>query len=186
MSPAPKKRNAILIAVGAGVFVVGTGLAAFAVNDSGGSSAPPPAVTTTTVADPDGVVAAPDAAAIAQPFTIPSGKQAMSIQTSVVDGMSGYAKAGDFVNVYGVIGQPKSYPTEPGALQHAKLILQKVEVLSTTPAATGQNTMTFVLAVSTSDAEALGYLQGFQGFYLTLARDDQSSLTPNGFKTANA
>ena len=181
-----KKRNTVLIGVGAGVFVVFTGLAAFAMNDDGGSSAPPAQVTTTTVADPDGVVGAPAATTAAQSFTIPAGKQAMSIQVPTVEGMSGYAKAGDFVNVYGVIGQPKTYPLDPGAAQHSKLILQKVEVLATTPPAAGQNTVNFVLAVSTSDAETLGYLESFQSLFLTLARDDQATLTPKGFTTANA
>lgn len=177
MSPAPKKRSTILVAVGAGVFVVGTGLAAFATKDSGGAEAPPPASVTTTTAAA-GVVAAQSGAV---DFVIPAGHQAISVAVPFVPGVSGYPKAGSFVNVYGAYA---SIPitASPGDPM-GKLVLPKVKVLAVQP---GQGDTTYVLAVSTREAEAIVYLTNFQKVYLTLARDDQGAQTPEGFSDDDA
>jgi hypothetical protein len=179
MSPSPKKRSTILVAVGAGVFVVGTGLATLATRDSGAEHVSASAPTTTIAA---GAVNAPSGS-VAGNFVIPPDRQAIVVSVPYVAGLGGYAKAGDLVNVYGAY---KSLPI--GASPEdpvAKLVLQKVKVLAVNPGATGSEA-TYVLAVNTSDAEALIYLTSFQKAYLTLARDDQTSLIPKGFSDNNA
>lgn len=179
MSPAPKKRNAILIAVGAGVFVVGTGLAAFAVNDGDGGSSAPPAVVTTTTVGAGAVSTAPGVV----DFVIPSGMQAISVQVGSVPGVTTYPKAGSYVNVYGAYSSLPidAQPADP----KGKLVLQKIKVLAAVPSADGANTV-YTLAVNTHDAETLVYLTSFQKVYLTLARDDQGTQTPSGFSDDNA
>lgn len=175
MSPAPQKRSTILVAVGAGVFVVGSGLAALATHDSGGGSENKQAAVTTTI-PPTGLATAA-AAAPAPSFVIPDGKQAIAVSMPAVAGVNGYAKSGDYVNVYGAL-------KTQGA---ARLILQKVEVLSVTAPPPGvEGNSTYVLAVNTTDAEAVVFLTKFQDTYLTLARNDQGTLTPKGFGDANA
>jgi hypothetical protein len=179
MSATPKKRSTILVAVGAGVFVVGTGLAALATRDDGGTTQA--AASNTTVVAPTGAVAAPAGGGAA--FTIPADHQAMAIELPYVEGLAGYAKAGDLVNVYGAY---KSMPI--GASPDdpiAKLVLQKVEVLAvTTGGDAGKNT--YVLSVNTAEAEAMAYLSTFHKVWLTLARDDQGPQLLKGFSDNNA
>ena len=178
----PKKRSTILVAVGAGVFVVGTGLAALATRDTGSTNHASKSDTPVTAAAPAGSVGTTTGGATG--FVIPVDHQAMAVQVPFVQGLAGYAKAGDLVNVYG------DFKALPGATQAddagAKLILQKVKVLAVTPGVDGGNA-TYILSVSTSDAEAIQYLASFQKAWLTLARDDQGVLpSSKGFGIHNA
>ncbi|MEY2472256.1 MAG: Flp pilus assembly protein RcpC/CpaB [Actinomycetota bacterium] len=179
MSATPKKRSTILVAVGAGVFVVGSGLAALATRDTG-STHNARSDTPLAAAAPAGSVAG--AAQGAASFVIPTDHQAMAVQVPFVQGLAGYAKAGDLVNVYGFV---KDNPaTTPVGDAMAKLILQKVKVLAINPGADGGNA-TYILAVSTNDAEAINYLSSNEKVWLTLARDDQGTLVPHGFQASN-
>jgi Flp pilus assembly protein CpaB len=176
----PKKRSTILVAVGAGVFVVGTGLAALATRDSGGDAQVSAAASspTTVVA---GAVAPPTPDGTS--FVIPADHQAMAVQVPFVQGLAGYAKAGDLVNVYGAY---KTLPiTAAPEDPIAKLVLQKVKVLAINPGADGGNA-TYILSVNTQEAESIAYLSTFQKVWLTLARVDQGSLLPKGFSDNNA
>ena len=178
MTPTPKKRSTILVAVGAGVFVVGTGLAALATRDTGGT----PARSDTPIhAAPASNTAA--AAGDAARLVIPTDHQAMAVSVPFVQGLAGYAKAGDFVNVYGMYRSLplNASPEDPVA----KLVLQKVKVLAVNPGADGGNA-TYILSVNTNEAEAIEYLSTFQKVWLTLARDDQGTLLPKGFSDNNA
>jgi Flp pilus assembly protein CpaB len=179
MSTAPKKRSTILVAVGAGVFVVGAGLAALATRDAGGNPVRASASAPTTVVA--GAVSPPASGGAS--FVIPSDHQAMAVQVPFVQGLAGYAKAGDIVNVYAAykslpIGKAPEDPI-------AKLVLQKVKVLAVNGGVDGGNA-TYVLSVSTAEAESIAYLSSFQKIWLTLARDDQGSLLPKGFSDDNA
>ena len=180
MSTTPKKRSTILIAVGTGVFVVFTGFAAILTHSSNASSTHGRTDTPIAAKAPAGSTAA---GAGTTAFTIPADHQAMAVQVPFVQGLAGYAKVGDLVNVYG------EYKTIPlGASPEdpiAKLVLQKVKVLAVNPGADGGNA-TYVLSVSTSDAEAIAYLATFQKVWLTLARDDQGILPAKGFSIHNA
>ena len=179
MPAVPKKRSTILVAVGAGVFVVGTGLATLATRDTTHSD-----TKATAASKPAASVGAvtPSAGAVSTAsFTIPEGHQAMAVSVPFVAGLAGYAKAGDLVNVYGAYKAIPVGPEDPVG----KLALQKVKVLAVTPGVAGSDS-TYVLAVSTPDAEAIVYLTNFQKVWLTLARDDQGSLVPKGFSDNNA
>jgi hypothetical protein len=178
MPAVPKKRSTILVAVGAGVFVVGAGLATFATRDATHSDAK-----LSSAAKPAAAVGAvtPAAGSVAtSSFTIPDGHQAIAVSVPFVAGLAGYAKAGDLVNVYGAYKAIPVGPEDPVA----KLALSKVKVLAVTPGVAGSDS-TYVLAVSTTDAEAIVYLTNFQKVWLTLARDDQTSLVPKGFSDGN-
>jgi Flp pilus assembly protein CpaB len=181
MQTTPKKRSTILVAVGAGVFMVGTGLAALATRDTGGSNNH--AARTDTPVTAPAPAGAVKTAAGATTFVIPADHQAMAVQVPFVQGLAGYAKAGDLVNVYGEYRTqpPTAAPEDPVA----KLVLQKVKVLAVNPGADGGNA-TYVLSVSTADAETVMYLSTFQKVWLTLARDDQGVLSSGkGFSIHN-
>jgi len=179
-TPTPKKRSTILVAVGAGVFVVGTGLAALATHDDGGSKNAARSDTPVAAAAPAGNVTA---AAGGAGFTIPADHQAMAVQVPFVQGLAGYAKAGDEVNVYGVLKDNAATASVIDPV--GKLVLQKVKVLAVNPGADGGNA-TYMLAVDTHDAEAIAYLTSNEKVWLTLARDNQNTLLPKGFGANNA
>lgn len=179
MSPAPKKRSTILVLVGAGVFVLGTGLAAMATRGGGDSPASVAAAqVTTTTAAPAGTVAAPTPAA-ATGFVIPPGHQAVALDVPYVNGIAGYARAADHVNVFGVFKNNAANASLPNPA--AKLVLSDIEVLAVTnpaPGATGNST--YVLSVDAAQAEQIIYLASFESTYLTLARDHQGQLSTIG------
>jgi hypothetical protein len=180
-TPTPKKRSTILLAVGAGVFVVGTGLAALATRDTGGSNTHAARSDAPVVAAAAG--SAGSGAANGASLVIPADHQAMAVQVPFVQGLAGYAKAGDVVNVYGEFRTVplNAAPEDPVA----KLVLQKVKVLAVNPGADGGQA-TYILSVSTSDAEAIQYLSTFQKIWLTLARSDQGVLpSSKGFTIHN-
>jgi hypothetical protein len=180
MSATPKKRSTILVAVGAGVFVVGSGLAALATRDTGTTHNARSDTPIAAAAAPAGSVAG--AAQGAAGFVIPADHQAMAVQVPFVQGLAGYAKSGDLVNVYVFA---KDNPAT-GAINDpvGKLVLQKVKVLAVNPGADGGNA-TYVLSVGTSDAETINYLVNAEKVWLTLARNDQGTLLPHGFQANN-
>ncbi len=173
-----KKRSSFLIGIGACALIVSTGLATLATrgSDSGPKVNAAAQTTATTVAT--GVVASP---ASGMNFTIPTGQQAIAVQVPLVAGLAGFAKAGDLVNVFGAYSPINGQPAD----SQAKLVLQKVKVLAAQPSVDGTGT-TYMLAVSTADAETVVYLTNFQKVYLSLARDDQGTLSPKGFSGKNA
>jgi Flp pilus assembly protein CpaB len=100
---------------------------------------------------------------------IPDGKTALALQLGNVPGVSGFAGAGDKVDVYSVT---KNAPNK-GTATH--LVLQGVDVLNvngTTLAANpGQPSgpgLVFLLAVTPSQAEHLIYLSSFEQLYFSL------------------
>ncbi|HVE94681.1 MAG TPA: RcpC/CpaB family pilus assembly protein [Acidimicrobiales bacterium] len=181
-----KSRSTLLVAVGAGVFLVGTGLAFVATRDTGPKETNVSAAVTTTTTAPGFV--APRAESQAAGFTIPPGHQAMAVQVPFAQGVAGYAKAGDKVNVYGAFKNAPANATLPNPA--AKLVLANVEVLAVDSAAPGSGATgaaaTYLLAVDAIQAEALVYLQSFESAYLTLAREDQGILTTPGRTPKNA
>ena len=98
---------------------------------------------------------------------IPNGKEALEVQLPAVQGLAGYTKVGDRVNVYGTFKdkQPNAAVKGPPL---AKLVLSNVEVLS---AVNNGANVTYVLAVNPNEAEQVIYLSSFEGIWLTLVRD---------------
>ena len=168
----------MLIAIGVAVFVVGAGLAFLAVRSGGDDNSPRVQTAAQQVTTPKaGEVTAPGAAVPS--FEIPKGKQAVAISVPYVQGVAGYVKAKDRVNVFGTIKPTSPLPKNVQNNPTAKLILSDVEVLAVLPGGAGGAT-TFVLSLNPADAEQVVYFQSFEGLYLSLARSDQGAVTTPG------
>ncbi len=107
------------------------------------------------------------------------GKRALSLELEPVAGLSGFAGAGDRVDVYGVA---KGDETTAGV----RLVLQGVEVLNVNgaglPAAQGQPggpDLVYLLAVTPVEAERLIYLSEYHKLYFDLVpKGEGPVLTP--------
>jgi hypothetical protein len=177
-----RNRSTILIAAGAGLFVLAAAVGVLALGgDDGGDSNDPPVVTVAPAAQQSGGDNEGQAAPPA--LRIPDGKEAVSVSVAAVPGLAGHVKTGDRVNVYGTFRdrQPNS-PVRGVPL--AKLILSNVEVLGVSNAGTN---VTYVLAVNAVEAEKVIYLASFEGIWLTLVRDGAPAVggTP-GHNASNA
>ncbi|HZN13520.1 MAG TPA: RcpC/CpaB family pilus assembly protein [Acidimicrobiales bacterium] len=175
-----KNRSTILIGIGVAVFVVGASLAFLAVRHGGEDNSPRVQTAATLPVSKPGQVTGSDATgAPVAVFEIPTGKQAVAVQVGYVQGVAGFVKSGDKVNVFGTVKPgspaPKGLPAAPAV----KLLLSGVEVLSASAPAVG-GPSTYVLALNAADAEQVVYLQTFEGLYFSLARSDQGILTTPG------
>jgi Flp pilus assembly protein CpaB len=146
------------------------------------------AVSATTTTIQAGTVVVPTAGPVAPTsFTIPDGKQAVAIQMPFVAGLAGYAKAGDTVNIYGVVDE-RGAGVEP-APPVSKLLLAGVQVLAVTgplPGAEAGNA-TYLLALDAAQAEQAIFFAKFQSLWLTLVPKGQpkAPATPGRtYKTA--
>ena len=183
MQTTPKKRSTILVAVGAGVFVLSSGVAVLATRDTGSSKHPARSDTPVAAASASGAGAA---ATNAAGLVIPADHQAMAVSVPFVQGLAGYAKAGDFVNVYATVEKGQTDPnTAPPA---AKLALAGVEVLAVTgpvPGSGAGNT-TYLLALDASQAEQAIFFSRFESLWLTLVPKGQPAATTPGRTYQNA
>jgi len=164
---AARSRSTQMIAAGAAMFVIAAALAVLAMrgNDNNdtrdnASSESAPTVTVQPAAESTPTPAV-------TPVKIPTGKEALEVQLPAVQGLAGYAKTGDKVNVYGTFKDQQPNNAVKG-VPLAKLILSNVEVLS---AVNNGATVTYVLAVNPNEAEQIIYLSSFQGLWLTLTRE---------------
>jgi len=163
---AARSRSTQMIAAGAAMFVVAAALAVLAMrgNDNNdtqdNASASAPTVTVQPAAETTPTPAV-------TPVKIPTGKEALEVQLPAVQGLAGYAKTGDRVNVYGTFKDHQPNNAVKGA-PLTKLVLSNVEVLS---AVNNGANVTYVLAVNPNEAEQVIYLSSFEGLWLTLVRD---------------
>jgi Flp pilus assembly protein CpaB len=111
---------------------------------------------------------------------IPPGKRALSLEVTSLPGVSGFAGAGDHIDIYRVA---KADGVPPGV----QLILQGVEVLNVNggglASAQGQPAgpnLVFLLAVTPADAERLIYLSEFEKMYFDLASKGEPAVTTPG------
>ena len=118
-------------------------------------------------------------------FTIPKGFEAVAVQVDFVAGAAGYVNPGDRINLYGLYTTPIGSRPAP----RAELLLTNVEVLDvdlsiparrgSTPADPAQpaaqrpsgTTVTYLLALRTTDAEKVIFTTEFASFYATLVGD---------------
>jgi Flp pilus assembly protein CpaB len=185
-----RNRSTLLIAIGAAVFVLGTGMAFLVVHkdnhtakvnttSASASSAAPAAVS------PRPALAAATANAPA-PVTIPDGMEAIAVQVPFVQGVAGYAHAGDTVNVFAIVksGQPGT----PLKAPMTRLILSNVKVISETGPAPGADAgnATYLLALTSSQAEQIVYFTAFESLYLDLTRKGAPPAVTAGRTPANA
>lgn len=119
-------------------------------------------------------------------FEIPEGFEAVSVQLEFVAGAAGYVNPGDRINLYGFFSGALADAVTP----RAELLLTNVEVLDvdlsiparrgTTPSDPSQpsgqrasgETVTYLLALRTDDAEKVIFTTQFEGLYATLTADD--------------
>lgn len=117
-------------------------------------------------------------------FEVPEGFEAVAIQVDFVEGGAGYVSPGDRINLFGTYDATIALnaPTP-----RAQLLLSNVEVLDvdltipprrgSTPAdpnvaRTSTDSVTFLLALNTSDAEKVIFASEFAGLYASLQADD--------------
>lgn len=100
---------------------------------------------------------------------IPDGLTALAIQLDYIQGVAGFPRSGDRIDIYGVI--------KTGGQEKAQLVMQNTEVLSvsTPTVAAGQPadlSPVFLVAVTPPQAEKLVYLTTFQSLYFSLVPRD--------------
>jgi pilus assembly protein CpaB len=114
------------------------------------------------------------------------GKRALSLELEPVAGLSGFAGAGDRIDVYGVA---KGDETQAGV----RLVLQGVEVLNVNgaglPAAQGQPggpNLVYLLAVTPVEAERLIYLSEYHDLYFDLVPKGEGPVPTPGVGSPGA
>jgi hypothetical protein len=180
------RRSSQMLIIGLAIFAIGAGVVLVSFKDSGGGSGGSAAATTTTTIQAGTVVvnAAPTAPTS---FTIPAGKQAVAVQVPYVSGLAGYTKAGDIVNVYGLIDE-KGVGIDP-APPVTRLMLSGIDVLAVTGPAPGADAgnATYLLALDAAQAEQVIFFAKFQSLWLTLVPKGQAPATkPAGRSYTNA
>ena len=162
-----RSRSTRLIALGVAMFVFAAALAVLAMrggdDDSKKTATSSNDAPTVTIRQAAETTETPAVAAV----KIPNGKEALEVQLPAVQGLAGFTKVGDRVNVYGTFKDKQAASAvKPPPL--AKLVLSNVEVLS---AVNNGANVTYVLAVNPNEAEQIIYLSSFEGIWLTLVRD---------------
>ena len=167
------RRSTQMLILGLAIFAIGAGvvLVSFMGSDKGKGNS---ALSTTTTTIQAGTVVIGGAPAAPTSFTIPEGKQAVAVQMPYIGGLAGYAKAGDKVNVYGILDE-KGAGADPAG-PASRLILSGVEVLAVTSPGPGADTgnATYLLALDTTQAEQVIFFAKFQSLWLTLVPKDQA------------
>jgi len=179
------RRSTQMLILGLAVFAIGAAVILVSLRGSGGSDKGAVATTSTTAQAGTVVVnaAAPSAPAS---FTIPDGKQAVAVQVPFVAGLAGYARAGDIVNVYGVVDDKAAASNPAGSA--SKLILSGAQVLTVTGPGPGADSgnVTYLLALDANQAEQAIFFAKFQSLWLTLVPKGQAPQTTVGHTYKNA
>jgi Flp pilus assembly protein CpaB len=120
------------------------------------------------------------------PISIPDGMEAVAVQLGHVPGVAGYAHAGDTVNVFAIVKTGSS--GTPLKAPMARLILSNVKVISETGPAAGADAgnATYLLALTTAQAEQVIYFTTFEALYLDLTRKGAPPAVTTGRTPANA
>ncbi|HEY4411001.1 MAG TPA: RcpC/CpaB family pilus assembly protein [Acidimicrobiia bacterium] len=180
------RRSTQMLILGIAIFVIGAGVILVSFKGSGGGSGKAAVSTTSTTVQAGTVVVNAAAPAAPTSFTIPEGKQAVAVQMPYVAGLAGYAKAGDIVNVYGVVDDKAAASTPAGSA--SKLILPGVQVLALTSPGPGADTgnATYLLALTADQAEQAIFFAKFQSMWLTLVPKGQPAQPTAGHTYKNA
>jgi hypothetical protein len=183
------KKSTQLVIIGVSVFVIGAGLVFLGLRSGGDKKAPPAAAAAKTAKDQADVSAttvnAVKAAGqnVAAAVPIPKGLQAVAVSLDHVQGLAGYAKPGDFVNVYAAVkaggdDEKKQKLIAPWA----KLILSNVQVLDVSGATAGVpgGEPIFLLALNAADAEKVVFFGQFEKLWMTLVPKGQPAANTAG------
>jgi Flp pilus assembly protein CpaB len=127
---------------------------------------------------------------VGRAFEVPEGYEAIAVQLDFVGGGAGYVNVGDRINVYGAFSDRYPLATQK---PHSELLITNVEVLDVNlsiPARRGQavedasvprstsESITYLLAVRTADAEKLVFTTEFHSLYATLTAKDAPPAGP--------
>jgi Flp pilus assembly protein CpaB len=184
-----RRSNNILI-IGVAVFAVGAILAFFGLSSQNKPVAKPqsaPIAAATPGAQVRTVAVAPAGATTTAPvtFTIPKGKQAVSIEVPAVPGLAGYANAGDVINVYAAVRNLQT----AGRLKtpYVKLVLQGVKVLDVrAPAPGAAGTAVYLLALDVKEAEQIIFYAKYESMWIALANAGDKPVVSAGRSYQNA
>jgi Flp pilus assembly protein CpaB len=123
-------------------------------------------------------------------YNLPDGFEAIAVDLNFVPGVAGYVNPGDRINIFGEFKAVGATGADLPNGENAHLLLTNVKVLdvNTTVPANGTTADTtasgatsrpggggqiiYLLAVKTSDAEKLVYMEQGQALYATLVKDD--------------
>jgi Flp pilus assembly protein CpaB len=183
---AAMRRSTQMLILGLAIFAIGAGVVLVSFMGSGKDGDNTAASTTTTTIQAGTVIvgAAPTAPTT---FTIPEGKQAVAVQLPYVNGLAGYVKGGDTVNVYGNV--EKGSTSVPDLIAPStKLILPGVEVLAVTGPGPGADTgnATYLLALDAAQAEQAIFFARYESMWLTLVPKGQAKSQTSGHSYKNA
>ena len=177
------RRSTQMLMLGLAILAIGAAFVFLSIKGSGHGSGRAAASTTTTTVQAGTVVVSPSAPSAPTSFTIPDGTQAVAVQVPYIAGLAGYAKAGDFVNVYGNIDEKGAGATP--APPATKLILSNIQVLAVTgpgPGADAGNA-TYLLALNADQAEQAIFFAKFQSLWLSLVPKGQPKPAPTAGHT---
>jgi hypothetical protein len=185
------RKSTPIIVIGVAVFVVGAGLA-FVLLRNGKTTttktthiASPPAPT-----PPNAVVAGGGAtsASASVAYPIPAGKNAVAVQVPALQGLDGFAKAGDLVNIFATVSKGRlSLPFL--APPEAKLIATNVPVLavlSPAPTAAPTGSATYLLALDPNQAEQVIFFTTYESLYFSLVPKNAPPAVTSGHSYQNA
>jgi Flp pilus assembly protein RcpC/CpaB len=177
------RRSNNILFIGVGVFAVGALLAFFGLKSSNKPVATPqsaPIAATTPGTEVRTVNVGQAAGALAPAtFTIPKGKQAVSVDIPGVQGLAGYVSPGDTINIYATIrnGQPNGKLKQP----LVKLVLAGVKVLDVrAPAAGTGGSSTYLLALDVNEAEQIIFYAKYEAMWVALTTPQQKPVSSKG------
>jgi Flp pilus assembly protein CpaB len=185
-----RRSNNILI-IGVVVFAVGALLAFVGLSSQNKPVAKPqsaPIAAATPGAKVRTVAVSPagaNGAVAAVTFTIPKGKQAVSIELPAVPGLAGYAKPGDEINVYATVRNAQT----AGKLKtpFVKLVLQGVKVLDVRAPAPGTaGTSVYLLALDVKEAEQVIFYAKYESVWIALTNIGDKPVVSVGRSYQNA
>lgn len=180
------KKSTPIIALGVAVFVVGGALLFLLLRGNDKKTSKPvaaPAVVTTAAPAPGS--AAATAAAAAAPIKVPAGQNAVAVQMDYFNGLGGFARSGDVVNVYEVVNKDcKDLKGAPLGVKLAIANAKVLQVIESAPAQVGQPA-NYLLSMSPQDAERLIFLKTGYSLYFTLASQGEPAPATSGVSCAN-
>jgi Flp pilus assembly protein RcpC/CpaB len=185
------RKSTPVILIGVAVFVVGAGLA-FVLLRNNKTSTPKAthvAASPTAPTPSNAIVGgstSPTGAVVAYP--IPAGRNAVAVQVPALNGLDGFAKAGDVVNIFATVS--KGRLNLPGlAPPEVKLVVSNVpvlQVLAPAPAAAPTGSATYLLALDPEQAEQVIFFTTYESLYFTLVPKNSPPVLTPGHSYQNA
>lgn len=180
------RKSTPIIVIGVAVFVIGAALAFVVLR--GDKSARTRTATAVVARAPVPSPPTTTPPATSPTLQIPPGKDAVPVQTPQLQGLDGFAKTGDLVNVYATIRNQRI--NIPGlASPEVKLIasdVQVLDVLTNPPTAAPTGTAVYMLALDPVTAEQVIFFDTYESLYFTLVPKGSAPAQTPGRSYQNA